>query len=128
MRVIEHNRFPPKPASNRPPTPFFHLFPYVLIRPPSVVVLLRREGDWCRSMVDIFSFRLPLCSSVSLRLCGECFPSGFWILNSVRSFLTPALYHPWLDIGCPSRFLISASKPPPQTAISPQIPRAIASS
>src|SRR5258706_16160865 len=79
-------------------------------------------------MVDIFSFRPPLCSSVSLRLCGECFPSGFWILNSVRSFLTPEPYHPRLDKDCPSRIFISASKPPPQTSIYPQIPRAIASS
>ena len=28
-------------------------------------------------------------------------PSGFWILNSVCSFLTPPSCHPGLDIGCP---------------------------
>src|SRR5258708_11798472 len=107
MRIIEHNRFSLQPASKRPSTLLFPPFP-ISVDSSTLRSGFATEGGeaGCRSVVGIFSFRLPLCSSVSLRLCGECFPSGFWILNSVRSFLTPEPYHPRLDKDCPSRIFI----------------------
>src|SRR6266404_1383636 len=95
MRIIEHNRFSLQPASKRPSTLLFPPFP-ISVDSSTLCSGSATEGGeaGCRSVVGIFSFRPPLCSSVSLRLCGEYFPSGFWILNSAFSFFTPPTLPP----------------------------------